>query len=51
MEELAVWLEALRVKRVTPAPVEDWLQRARDAVCLGETTGKVMARRWPLKKA
>jgi hypothetical protein len=43
VDELAVWLEALRVKRATPAPVEGWLQRARGAACPGETTEKVMA--------
>ena len=28
MDELAGWLEALRVRRATPLPVENWLQRA-----------------------
>jgi hypothetical protein len=43
VDELAGWLEALRAKRATPAPVENWLQGARGAVRTGETTGKVMA--------
>ena len=43
VDELAVWLEALRVRRATPALVDGWLQRARGAACPGETTGKVMA--------
>ena len=43
VEELAGWLEALRVKRATPPPVESWLQRARGAALAGETTAQVMA--------
>ena len=43
IDELARWLEALRVKLATPPPVESWLQRARGAALPGETTGKVMA--------
>jgi hypothetical protein len=43
VDELAIWLEALRVRRSTPAPVEGWLQRARGAACPDATTGKVMA--------
>ena len=31
MDELAGWLEALRVRRATPLPVENGLQRARGA--------------------
>ena len=42
VEELAGWLEALRVKRATPPPVESWLQRARGAALPGETTAQVM---------
>ena len=43
VEELAVWLETLRVRRATPLPLEGWLQRARGAARPGETTEKVMA--------
>jgi len=43
VDELAGWLETLRVKRATPATVENWLQCARGAARSGETTGKVMA--------
>jgi hypothetical protein len=43
VDELAGWLEALRVKRATPAAVESWLQCARGAAGSGETTGKLMA--------
>ena len=43
LDELAVWLEALRGRRATPAPVEGLLRQARGAACPGETTAKVMA--------
>ncbi len=43
VDELAGWLETLRVRRATPAPVESWLQRAHGAALPGETTAKVMA--------
>ena len=43
VDELAGWLEALRARRATPAPVENWLQCARGAARSSETTGKVMA--------
>ena len=43
VEELAGWLEILRLKRTTPPPVETWLARARGAALPGETTAKVMA--------
>ena len=43
MDELAGWLEALRVRRATPPPVESWLQRARGAARPGVTTADVMA--------
>jgi hypothetical protein len=43
VDELAGWLETLRVRRATPPPVESWLQSARGAARPGETTGKVMA--------
>ena len=42
VDELAGWLEALRVKRATPLPIDSWLQRARGAALPGETTAKVM---------
>ena len=43
VEELAGWLETLRVSRAKPTPVESWLQRARGAALPGETTANVMA--------
>jgi len=43
VEELAGWLEELRVKRATPLPVEGWLRQARGAAVPGQTTAKVMA--------
>ena len=43
VDELASWLEKLRVQRATPPPVEDWLQRARGAAAPGVTTAKIMA--------
>lgn len=43
IEELAGWLEILRVKRATSPPVESWLQRARGAALPGATTASVMA--------
>ncbi len=43
VEELAVWLDALRARRATPPLVEDWLGRARGAARHGETTAKIMA--------
>ena len=43
MDELARWLETLRVRRATPPPVESWLQRARGVARPGVTTANVMA--------
>ena len=43
VDELAVWLETLRVRRATPPPVESWLERARGAAAAGVTTANVMA--------
>ena len=43
VEELAGWLESLRVRLATPLPVEAWLRRARGATVPGKTTAKVMA--------
>ena len=43
VDELAGWLEKLRVRRAIPPPIESWLQRARGAALPGETTAKVMA--------
>jgi hypothetical protein len=42
VDELAGWLEMLRVRRATPTPVESWLERARGAARPGETMAKVM---------
>jgi hypothetical protein len=43
VDELAGWLETLRVRRATPPTVESWLKCARGAARPGETTGEVMA--------
>jgi hypothetical protein len=47
VEELAAWLEAMRVRCATPAPpplpVETWLQHARGAAMPGATTARIMA--------
>lgn len=43
VDELAGWLEQLRLRRVTPPPVESWLARARGTAAPGETTAKIMA--------
>jgi hypothetical protein len=43
VDELAGWLETLRVRRATSVSVESWLQRARGAALPGETTAKVLA--------
>lgn len=43
VEQLANWLEALRVKRATPSPVEDWLGNARGAARPTATTAEVMS--------
>jgi hypothetical protein len=43
VEELAGWLEALRVRRSTPPPIESWLQSARGAALPEAVTEKVMA--------
>ena len=43
VDELVGWLEALRLKRATPPPVESRLARARGAAVPGETTAKIMA--------
>ena len=43
VEELAAWLETLRVRRATPPPVESWLARARGAARPGVKTAEVMA--------
>jgi hypothetical protein len=42
VDELAGWLEALRLRRATPQPVENWLQRARGAALADVTTMKIM---------
>jgi len=43
VDELAGWLETLRVRRATPPPVERWLLRARGAARPGETTATITA--------
>ena len=47
VDELAGWLETLRVRRATPPPVENWLERARGAAVPNVTTAGVMdLRNW-----
>jgi len=43
LDELADWLETLRIKRATPAAVDGWLTRARGVAVPGMTTGQVLA--------
>ena len=43
VDELAGWLERLRLRRATLPPVDSWLQRARGAARPGVTTANVMA--------
>lgn len=42
VDELAHWLETLRLRRMTPPPVESWLKRARGAATPGARTDDVM---------
>ena len=42
VDELAAWLEKLRVGRAMPLPVESWLARARGTARPGVTTADVM---------
>jgi hypothetical protein len=43
IEELIVWLEQRRPRRLDPANVERWLASARGAARLGVTTDEIMA--------
>ena len=43
VDELASWLQELRIRRATPPQVESWLKRARGAAVPGVTTTEVMA--------
>ena len=43
VDELALWLEAHRARRVMALDAESWLQRARGAALAGVTTATVMA--------
>ena len=43
LEQLAQWLDAFRIHRTAPLPVETWLDRARGAANGGRTTAEVMA--------
>jgi hypothetical protein len=43
VEELALWLEAYRVRGAAPLPAETWLKQARGAARPGVTTAEVMA--------
>ena len=42
VEELAVWIQAFRVRRAAPQSLEGWLQPARGAARPGETTENIM---------
>ena len=42
VEELAIWLEALRAKQRTQPSVDAWLERARGAAQPGITTAELM---------
>jgi hypothetical protein len=43
VEELAGWLETLRLRRATPASVERWLENARGAARPEVTSTSVMS--------
>jgi hypothetical protein len=43
VDELAAWLEKLRVWRATPPAIESWLARARGAARPGTTTAGMMS--------
>jgi len=43
VDELAAWLETLRMRRTTAPAVESWLSRAVGAAKPGVTTADVMA--------
>ena len=43
VDELAVWLDRLRSRRDTTAPVESWLNQARGKALPGATTTDIMA--------
>ena len=43
VEELAGWLERLRVRRTGAIPVDSWLERAIGAGRAGVTTAQLMA--------
>jgi hypothetical protein len=41
VDELAVWLEKLRLRRDAPTTVESWLENARGCALPGVTTAKI----------
>jgi len=43
VEEVARWLETLRLRRSAPPAADTWLQRARGAARAGVRTADVMA--------
>lgn len=43
VDELADWLETLRVRRTTPPQIEEWLESARGAALPGISTAGVLA--------
>jgi hypothetical protein len=43
VEELAAWLETIRIRRATPPAVERWLERACGVARPGAETAGVMA--------
>jgi hypothetical protein len=43
LDELAAWIEALRLRPAAPQLVDAWLQRARGAARPGVSTQNIMA--------
>ena len=43
VDEIAGWLEALRLKRTPPEQIESWLQKSRGVAIPGVSTASIMA--------
>jgi cytochrome c553 len=43
LEQLAQWVETLRIRRSTPQSVDAWLQRARGALAGRASTDQIMS--------
>jgi hypothetical protein len=43
VEELRSWMEGFRARRSAPAPVEQWLERARGVGRPGVTTAQILS--------